>query len=291
MENIILKMNYRGRSVSIKVDDTDKCALIDVINELYDEAEANGVHLPKHPSFSYCYKMKYIDLLDDNGLLEMFTRVGERKEIDIWIGQDTAPSTVLLMARQVRADNMNSTALNSVVADVVQSDGMHTSRPKEKLPIRSSRVSQTSLTRSSQSSLAQAFLSQHKPSQTYSSLPIPSQPATQVTDNSQRFKMPKATAKKRGVYMPKPVRETVVEEGIQRMATRGARAEYEVEDDESESDDSYEPSETELADDVEDMTDLEVEDNIVLSTLDCIDDGYDPYKQYEWTADERGYSS
>ncbi|KAK9682094.1 hypothetical protein RND81_10G049700 [Saponaria officinalis] len=361
MENIILKLNYRGCSLSIKVDDTDKCALIDVINELYDEVEANGVPLPKHPSLSYCYEMKSIDLLDDNGLLEMFTRVGERKVIDIWIGHDTVPSKVLSMARQVRANSMNSTAINTATPDVVKADGKPTSKPREKLPIRrnhqspltsigspsttcqlevepftfeptsvqpntdppvfpqppatdntnppgsvgvgvlspkrSPRLNQTSPIRGSLVTPSPPNTNSVSPrrsarvTQTSPSQPVPSQHSSQVTNNTKSYKMPKATSKKRGLYMPKPVRDPVIAEGSQRMATRGARVEYEFEDNESDSDDSYEPSETEFADDVAAMNDLEVEDNFILSTLDCIDDGYDPYKQYEWVADEEGYSS
>ncbi|KAL9235998.1 hypothetical protein vseg_010714 [Gypsophila vaccaria] len=108
MENVVLKMHYMSRFVNVKVDDTDQSQLIDVINDLYDEADSQGFSLPNHPSLSYTYEGKSIYLRDDKGLLEMYRRCNGNKVIDIRIGSDTTPCNVLLMARQVRVDNNDS---------------------------------------------------------------------------------------------------------------------------------------------------------------------------------------
>ncbi|KAK9682191.1 hypothetical protein RND81_10G056700 [Saponaria officinalis] len=99
-------MNVKGRCVFVNVDNTDRCLLIDIINDLYDEALKSKVPLPKHPTLSYTFEMKSIELLDDKGLLEMFTRFERKNVIDVWIGCGSTPSTVLQMARQVRGSEV-----------------------------------------------------------------------------------------------------------------------------------------------------------------------------------------
>ncbi|KAH9608382.1 hypothetical protein KSS87_013589 [Heliosperma pusillum] len=63
-----------------------------------------------------------------------------------------------------------------------------------------------------------------------------------------------------------------------------------VDHSDSETDNSFEPSEDDIVDD-EDMTDLETEDPLILSTLDYIDDGYGPYANNEWHTNEDDYSA
>ncbi|KAK9725404.1 hypothetical protein RND81_05G141200 [Saponaria officinalis] len=118
MDSFNLKMHFRGRFVEIRVDYIDRCLLIDVINDMYDEVEKHRMPLPKHPSLSYFYKMKSYDLNDDKDLLEMFKRCADRNDIDIWIGCDTSPRNVLVMARKLRASK-SSEIVNDVNSDVL----------------------------------------------------------------------------------------------------------------------------------------------------------------------------
>ncbi|KAL9244710.1 hypothetical protein vseg_018456 [Gypsophila vaccaria] len=126
MKNVILKMNYMGRYINLKIYDTNRCVILDIINDMYDEADANGMPLPENPSLSFRFKSKSIDLVDDKNLLDMFSRVGERKEIEIWIEQASVQNTALLMTRRVRADNVVSEGVggNGVVDNDVGGNGV-----------------------------------------------------------------------------------------------------------------------------------------------------------------------
>ncbi|KAK9733693.1 hypothetical protein RND81_04G085100 [Saponaria officinalis] len=279
MENIVLKMHFKGACVDVKVDDTDRCVLIDVINDFVDEAEKRGVILPKSPSFKYCYDMRYISLIDDNTLLEMFKRFEGKKTIDIWIGFDVKPSTVLLMARKVRdqstagVDEIQPHDLNVLNESNVVEINPNENNPNEPLavltsPRRSQRLSQnTEVSKGTQTSQKQS--------------------------NEPKFKMPKTSAKRKGVYVPKNQKPPAESEVVgNSLVTRGTRVQYDEVEGSSDFEGSYLPSGDDMCEEEEDdLADLDNEDNVIISSLDYIDDGYDPYAQQEWTGDDGGYIS
>ena len=71
-----MKMNYRDKYVVVRIEDTDKTLLIDVINDLYEEVEKTGMSMPDHPVLTYCYKEESHELNNDKDLMTMISRVG-----------------------------------------------------------------------------------------------------------------------------------------------------------------------------------------------------------------------
>jgi hypothetical protein len=64
---------YKGNETEVFVEDVDLVNLLDMILDYWDKAESLGHLMPDHPSFSYLYKKKrYVQLVDDKALLEMF---------------------------------------------------------------------------------------------------------------------------------------------------------------------------------------------------------------------------
>ncbi|KAK9757045.1 hypothetical protein RND81_01G136800 [Saponaria officinalis] len=252
MENILLKMHLEDHVVTVKIDDTDKSLLIDVINDLYDEAEQNNVHLPTHPSLWYTLNKKFVCLEDDNGLMEMFTRFNGKKEIDIWIGAATTPSNVLMLARKVKqnnsqgveptggADLLGKTCLVEQTGGVARVSLLYYngSKDRKKLlvnspPRKSVRISQHD-TSSLVSPDTNVRLTQSQQSTDINSpTPLNSAPrrslrantkSTNVSSSQPKFKMPKATAKKLGTYVPKTRNsENVVGESSRKMTRASAR--------------------------------------------------------------------
>ncbi|KAK9673516.1 hypothetical protein RND81_12G172300 [Saponaria officinalis] len=104
MENVKLKMNYGGQSFDVMVEDTDRILLLDVLNDMVDEAEKQGISLPTNPILTYNYLLKPVEITDNARLMEMFTRVAGRRIINIFIGSLSTPNDAWLMARQVVAD-------------------------------------------------------------------------------------------------------------------------------------------------------------------------------------------
>ncbi|XP_074274033.1 uncharacterized protein LOC141597467 [Silene latifolia] len=113
------------------------------------------------------------------------------------------------------------------------------------------------------------------------------------TQTTTHFKLPKSTAMKRGIYVRKSNKDSNVgvSQGSTMMVTRGMRVQYENDHDGSDSDDSYTPIPDELCEGEEDLTDLETEDNMIMSALEYIDDGYVPYQQPQWTGEEEGFDA
>ena len=89
--------------------------------------------------------------------------------------------------------------------------------------------------------------------------------------------MPKTTAKRRGLYIPKPLLRTQATEGGSRTVRRGLQVDYEGGDD-SDSEGSYQPPNDDMCEE-EEVTGLEEEDPLLLQTLEYVDDGYVPYDE------------
>lgn len=103
MENVQLKLHYKVYFVEVLVEDTDRSLLIDIYNEMFDEVEAQKIEWPTNPSLMYSYNSRSVLLREDCDLLEMFNRLGSKKTIDLWVGDEAEPCHVLVMARQVRS--------------------------------------------------------------------------------------------------------------------------------------------------------------------------------------------
>ncbi|XP_021749127.1 uncharacterized protein LOC110714883 [Chenopodium quinoa] len=97
----LLKLNFLGKTVDIKVDDVDRCLLIDVINEMVDKFNSRGYELPKYPVLSYCTAQKSHALTDDKTLMKMF-EVVEGATIYIWIGCSNKANFIWTLAEKVR---------------------------------------------------------------------------------------------------------------------------------------------------------------------------------------------
>ncbi|KAK9682743.1 hypothetical protein RND81_10G093600 [Saponaria officinalis] len=270
--------------------------------------------LPKHPSFSYYDKMKCYELKDDQGLLDMFSRYAGIKEIDVWFGCSTSPSDVLLMARQLRANNcshiVRALVDNDQISDVFEnievepitiiSDAVdHSGR--EKLQIR------RTIKPSSHSSLSPRINSRvnscHDDNPTIRistiSLSLSPKKSTRLSLGNdhvitqQQFKMPNTTRKRKGVCIPRKSKENVGVVGssnkrVTRSSTKDLLSSEGVVVT-SDSEGSYEPSDDDFIDDDDGMTDLEEEDNLIISSLDMIDDGYIPFRGNEWSTEDEGY--
>ncbi|KAK9676398.1 hypothetical protein RND81_11G074300 [Saponaria officinalis] len=267
MDNFLQKMHFRGHSVDVSVEDIDRCLLIDVINDMYDEAEKHEMPLPTHPTLAYNFDMKSVTLNNDRDLMEMFSRYLGKKSIDIWIGCDSYPSDVLRMAGNLRGNNSSKDDQSIVVFDpfdnitlepmpsppnVQITDPSFRNCNREKLQVRKPRLIDVT-THASLSPKRSIRRSQ-----------------TQVTEHN--FKIPKATAKLKGIYVPKNRMVEIADEENSRRVTRATRGllrvDYDDDSDGSESDRSYEPSDNcDLIVDEEDMTDLEMEDNLLVSSL------------------------
>ena len=67
-DNVVLKFLYKGKETEIFVDDVDLVNLLDMIIENWDTAKREEHLMPKHPSFSYLYKKRHVQIGDDNAL-------------------------------------------------------------------------------------------------------------------------------------------------------------------------------------------------------------------------------
>ncbi|KAL9225036.1 hypothetical protein vseg_001008 [Gypsophila vaccaria] len=99
----------------------------------------------------------------------------------------------------------------------------------------------------------------------------------------------------KGTYVPKSqLRSTVASENSRRSTRRlrvDCNADNGSQNDESDTNLSYVPSDDDHIENDEDVSDLKLEDNILISSLDFVDDGYVPVKDGEWVADDEGYAS
>ena len=98
---VLLKFVYKGTETEVFVEDIDLVNLLDMIIDYWDKAESMGHLMPKHPSFSYVYKKKNVQIVDDKALLEMFSRNRGVESIVIKVG-DSKPSVLLDNARRLR---------------------------------------------------------------------------------------------------------------------------------------------------------------------------------------------
>ncbi|KAH9626339.1 hypothetical protein KSS87_000571 [Heliosperma pusillum] len=278
MENVVLKMNYRGESFDVRVDDTDRVLLIDVLNDMVDEAEKQGKPLPTNPILTYSYMMKSVEIKDDRMLMEMFSRWKEKRVFNIYVGTQIYPSHALLMARKVRAnkktDNAGNTDDDVNIGDLNNDDvsGVHImDKGKGKLQVRRAPkaipthvTSQLTLRRSPRKIATQ-------------SSQVESCPNTSNSPATERFTQPTHVAEN----LTLPRRRSL-------RLTPNPTSQITQSLDEG----SYIPSDDEDVNDMDDeLTDLEVEDNSVLSSLNFIDDGYVPFDENKWVDDEGGFAT
>ena len=381
--------------MNVYIYDTDRSLLMDVINDLYAEAAKMEVALPKNPTLSYSFEMKSWELLDDNGLYQMFSRFEEEEVIDIWVEEGATPSTVLQLARglhnsqaevttpvrnvrqkqNVRRKAPIKSKSKSSQEQVTETGPVLTSQNSRFSPRRSRRISQEQVVspvrnegiecvsiedispikvtqtqntkrksprfnrksaapvseiqnvsqeqvvspvrkspRFKATSAAPGIEIQnsveplgneiviYEPQESCGNVTQPQGHCENVNQNvtqnksvtPPRFKMPKTTAKAKGVWDPK-VGQSQRCEGSSRARTRSMKVDYEGSDLEVEddlvSDDSYKPSDDEDGVVDDEVSDLEAEDATLLSDLDKIDDGYDPYETTEWPVEEEGWAA
>ena len=97
----MLKFVYKGKETEVFVEDVDLVNLLDMIIDYWDKAEREEHLTPEHPSFSYVYKKKHVELVDDKALLEMFSRNMGKDSICVHVG-DSKPNALLDNARRLR---------------------------------------------------------------------------------------------------------------------------------------------------------------------------------------------
>ena len=100
-DSVVLKFVYKGKETEVFVKDVDLVNLLDTIIDYWDKAERDEHLMPKHPSFSYVYKKKHVQLVDDKALLGMFSRNKGKDNICIHVG-DSKPNAPLDNARKLR---------------------------------------------------------------------------------------------------------------------------------------------------------------------------------------------
>ncbi|KAK9671980.1 hypothetical protein RND81_12G067400 [Saponaria officinalis] len=274
MENVKLKMNYGGQSFDVKVEDTDRVLLLDVLNDMVDEAEKQGISLPTNPILTYNYMLKPVEITDDGGLMKMFTRVAGRRIINIFIGSLSTPNDAWLMARQVVADMnvIGDVSIGDVTIGVVSVGDVTkelnvVNQGKGKLQVRRSKKTTPTLplrrsprkiaTQSSQVQgpipsppTPQTEAPQNEAATVNEKPTPPRRRASKSTKDDQRFKMPKTTTKRQNVYVQKMKAVSNVTDSSQ-MVTRGVIVQYEdPESGESDSEGSYIPSDDEDANDL-----------------------------------------
>ena len=98
---MVLKFLYKGKETEVFVDDVDLVNLLDMITDYWNTVEREEHLMPEHPSFSYLYKKRHVQLGDDKALLEMFSRHKGKDSICIHVG-DTKPNALLDNARRLR---------------------------------------------------------------------------------------------------------------------------------------------------------------------------------------------
>ena len=92
-DNVVLKFVYKGKETEVFIDDVDLVNLLDMIIDYWDKAEREEHLMPGHPSFSYVYKNRHVQLLDDKALLGMFSRNKGKDSICIHV-EDSKPNAL-----------------------------------------------------------------------------------------------------------------------------------------------------------------------------------------------------
>ncbi|XP_074270995.1 uncharacterized protein LOC141594912 [Silene latifolia] len=108
--------------------------------------------------------------------------------------------------------------------------------------------------------------------------------------------MARTTALRKGLYVPKERSSgnNLAENNViitRSSRGRGRRSLTICDSEESESDGSYVPSDEEEVDEGHGLSDLKAEDNRIISTLEYVDDDYNPYEVHGWTDKGGGYNS
>ena len=84
-DSVVLKFLYKGKETEVFVDDVDLVNLLDMITDYWNTVEREEHLMPEHPSFSYLYKKRHVQLGDDKALLEMFNRHKDKDSIYIHV--------------------------------------------------------------------------------------------------------------------------------------------------------------------------------------------------------------
>ena len=100
-DSVVLKFVYKGKETKVFVDDVDLVNLLNMIIDYWDKAEKEEHLMLEHPSFSYVYKKRHVQLLDDKALLGMFSRNKGKDSICIHIGE-SKPNALLDNDRRLR---------------------------------------------------------------------------------------------------------------------------------------------------------------------------------------------
>ena len=82
-DSVVLKFLYKCKETKVFLDLVN---LLDMIIDYWDIAEREQHLMPEHPSFSYSYKKRHVQLGDDKALLKMFNRHKGKDNICIHVG-------------------------------------------------------------------------------------------------------------------------------------------------------------------------------------------------------------
>ncbi|XP_056687928.1 uncharacterized protein [Spinacia oleracea] len=109
MSDVWLLLHYKSHDFDVRVVDTDKCQLIDIFIDIFEESTKQNVFLPEKFRLYTNSPTGRVELVDDSVMLRMWGWNMGTDTIELWVEESDSPgvafrSAVALLERQRKED-------------------------------------------------------------------------------------------------------------------------------------------------------------------------------------------